>query len=115
MSVDCELYVGYTVNLKNNLDYEDFVFFENGLNEYKKFDCEGKAILLVDGMNGNYAKIIFVDKKICDIWACDDYYKLQNGNIPDEVYNEMNKLYTAIYGQELDKRLIEYGLTVRFV
>lgn len=113
MSVDCELYIGYTVNLKNDLDCEDFDFFDN-FGNYNKFNCEGKVILLVDGMNGGYARIIFVDKKIDDIWECDDYYKLRKGNIPDEVYNEMNKLYTAMYEKELDKDLIEYGLTVYF-
>lgn len=113
MSVDCELYIGYTVNLKSDLKSEDFNFFHN-FDEYDEFNCQGKVTLLVDGMNGNYARIIFVDKKINDIWECDDYYKFSNGNIPYKVYNEMNKLYKAMYEKELDKDLIEYGLTVHF-
>ena len=113
MSVDCSLYIGYTVNLKEDLSGDDFDFFNN-FDGYNRFNCEGKVILLLDGMNGDYARIIFVDKKIDDIWECDDYYKLQKGNIPNEVYDEMNKLYTAMYGKELDKDLIEYGLTVHF-
>lgn len=113
MSVDCSLYIGYTVNLKEDLSGDDFNFFEK-FDEYNRFNCEGKAVLLVDGMNGHYARIIFVDKKIDDIWECNDYYKLRKGNIPDEVYNEMNKLYKAMYEKELDKDLIEYGLTVCF-
>lgn len=113
MSVDCSLYIGYTVNLKNDLESEDFKFFHN-FDEYDEFNYQSKVLLLVDGMNGHYARIIFVDKKIDDIWECDDYYKLQNANIPGEVYSEMNKLYKAMYGKELDKDLIEYGLTVCF-
>ena len=113
MSVDCELYIGYTVNLKNDLKCEDFDFFHN-FDEYDEFNCQGKVTLLVDGMNGDYARIIFVDKKINDIWECEDYYKFSNGNVPDDVYNEMNKLYKAMYEKELDKELIEYGLTVHF-
>lgn len=113
MSVDCEMYIGYTVNLKNDLESEDFKFFHN-FDEYDEFNCQGKVLLLVDGMNGLYARIIFVDKKIDDIWECDNYYKLQNANIPDEVYSEMNKLYKAMYEKDLNKDLIEYGLTVHF-
>ena len=113
MSVDYKLYIGYTVNLKNDSNYEDFNFFHN-FDEYNEFNCEGKVLLLVDGMNGEYARLIFVDKKICDIWKCDNYYKLQKGDIPDAVYGEMNELYKAMYGKELDKGLIEYGLTVHF-
>lgn len=113
MSVDCKLYIGYTVNLKKDLKGEDFDFFDS-FDGYDYYDCEGKLTLLVDGMCGGYARMIFVDKKINDIWDCNDYYKLRKGNIPDEVYNEMNKLYKDMYGKELDKELIEYGLTVHF-
>jgi hypothetical protein len=113
MSVDCTLYIGYTVNLKNNLNAEDWDFFDD-FDGYSRCDCEGEVILLLDGMGSSYARIIFVDKKIDDVWDCDDYYKLRAENIPNDVYNEMNKLYMDMYGKELDKELIEYGLIVHF-
>ena len=113
MSVDCALYIGYTVNLKNDLSSDDFDFFNN-FDGYNRWNCEGKVVLLVDGMNGDYARMIFVDKKINGIWECDDYYKLQYRNTPDEVYNELNKLYMSMYGKELNKELIEYAITVHF-
>lgn len=113
MSVDCSLYIGYTVNLSDNIKSEDWDFF-GSFDGYDYYDCEGGVTLLLDGMCGSYARIIFVDKKIDDIWDCGDYYKLRAGNIPDDVYSEMNKLYMAMYGKELDKELIEYGLTVHF-
>ena len=113
MSVDCELYIGYTVNLKENLKGEDFDFFCD-FNQYDHFDCEGEVKLLVDGMNGEYARLIFVNKQILDIWECDNYYKLQVETIPDNVYSALNEAYKTMYGKELDKDLIEYGLTVHF-
>ena len=113
MSVDCTIYIGYTVNLKSNLNAEDFDFFDD-YGKYNLYDCEGKVLLLLDGMRGCYARIIFVDKKIDDIWNCDDYYRLRAGSIPDDVYNEMNKVYTEMYKKELDKELIEYGMNVHF-
>lgn len=113
MSVDCELYIGYTVNLKEGLTSEDFDFFYD-FNQYDRFDCEGEVKLLVDGMNGRYARLIFVDKKIYDIWECKNYYKLQNTIIPDNAYSALNEVYKTMYGEELKKELIEYGLTVHF-
>lgn len=113
MSVDCTIYIGYTVNLKSNLNAEDFDFF-NDFEGDNYYDCEGKVILLLDGMSSCYARIIFVDKKIDDIWNCDDYYRLRAESIPDDVYNEMNKLYMKMYKKELDKELIEYGMNVHF-
>ena len=113
MSVDCTLYIGYTITLKTDLKGEDFDFFRD-FDEYDDYDCEGKVTLLVDGMSGGYARLIFVDKKINDIWDCGDYYKLRAENIPDDVYSELNKAYSTMYGKDLDKELIEYGLTVHF-
>lgn len=113
MSVDCSLYIGYTVNLKEDLSGDDFDFFEK-FDEYNRFNCEGKVVLLVDGMNGHYARIVFVDKKIDDIWECDKYIKLRCEAIPDDIYNQLNKAYMDMYGKELDKNLIEYALNIHF-
>lgn len=115
MSVDCALYIGYTVNLKTNLKAEDFEFFcDERFNTYDKFDCEGRTKLLIDGMNGDYTRLIFVDKKILDIWECDEYIKLRCEAVPDDVYVQLNKAYMDMYGKELDKNLIEYALNIHF-
>ena len=63
MSVDCTGYVGYTVTLKENLTHNDFDFFNNfdkEHGEYSQWDFKGKekVRLVVDGMDGNYARLI---------------------------------------------------------
>jgi hypothetical protein len=118
MSVDCEIYVGYTVNLKTNLNSDDFDFFdefEETHSEYNQYDCKGKVLLVVDGMCGGYARFIFVDEHIEDIWEHGrEYCVLRNSSMPDDVYNELNKAYEAMYGKELDKSLVEYALWFHF-
>ena len=122
MSVDCTGYIGYTVTLKENLNSDDFDFFndfddEHG--EYSQWEFKNKAKervrLVVDGMSGDFARLIFVEDKIEDCWINGkDYFALRSGDIPDNVYDELNKAYQLMYGKELDKSLIEYALCFLF-
>lgn len=118
MSVDCRGYVGYTVTLKTNLksaDYRFFDDFEETHGEYNLYDCKGKVSLVVDGMNGEYARLIFVEHKIEDCWINGkDYFALQSQSVPDNVYDELNKAYKLMYNKDLDKSLIEYALWFLF-
>ena len=71
--------------------------------------------LVVDGMSGDFARLIFVEDKIEDCWVDGkDYFALKSGDIPDNVYDELNKAYQLMYGKELDKSLIEYALWFLF-
>jgi hypothetical protein len=118
MSVDCEGYIGYTVTLKENLTSNDFDFFndfseEHG--EYNKYYSKGKVLLIVDGMSGDFARLILVDEKIEDCWIDGkDYFALQSSPVPDNVYEELNKAYKLMYNKDLDKSLIEYALWFLF-
>ena len=119
MSVSCEAYIGYTVTLKENLDNEDFDFFWDFLEphgEYNQYDCKGKVLLVTDGMNGEYARLVFVDEHIEECWIeGKDYLPLKSPSvIPDNVYEKLNKAYKAMYGGELDEGLIEYALWFQF-
>lgn len=120
MSVSCEAYVGYTVTLKEYLSSEDFDFFadfEDEHGEYNLYDCKGKVLFVVDGMNGDYARFVFVDEHIEECWVVGkDYFPLRSPSaIPDNVYYELNKAYKLMYDKELDKNLIEYALWFQFV
>ena len=119
MSTSCRGYIGYTVNLKENLTNSDFDFFEQFLElhgEYNLFDCEGKVVLVEDGMCGEYARLIFVDEKIDECWIeGKDYFLLRNQTVPNDIYDELNKAYTLMYGKKLDKNIIEYALWFEFV
>ena len=118
MSVDCEAYIGYTVTLETNLNSDDFEFFWNFLEahgEYNQYDCKGKVLLVTDGMNGEYARLVFVDEHIRECWIeGKDYFTLQSPPVPDNVYEELNKAYRAMYDMDLDRNLIEYALWFQF-
>lgn len=114
MSVSCEAYVGYTVTLKLALKSEDYEFFDEFIekhSEYNLIDCKGNVLLVVDGMCGSYARLVFVDEHIMDSWNDDkDYYSLRKSPVPDDVYNALNKAYVAMYGKTLNADTIEYAL-----
>lgn len=122
MSVDCTGYIGYTVTLKRDLDSDDFDFFndfddEHG--EYSQWDFKSKnkerTRLVVDGMSGDFARLIYVDHKIEDCWINGkDYFALQSQPVPYDVYDELNKAYKLMYGKVLDKASIEYALWFQF-
>jgi hypothetical protein len=122
MSVDCTGYIGYTVTLKRDLDSDDFDFFndfddehsEYSQWEFKKKDKE-RTRLVVDGMSGDFARLIYVEHKIEDCWVDGkDYFPLRGDHIPEDVYNELNKAYRLMYDKDLDKSLIEYALWFLF-
>ena len=114
MSVSSEQYIGYTVNLKTDLKSEDFDFFGDFTTKYEEYDQykgKGKVLLIVDGMCGTYARLIFIDKCLQESWSEDeDYIVLRSSPVPEEVYSELNKPYKILYGKDLDRDLIEYAL-----
>jgi hypothetical protein len=118
MSVSCEAYIGYTVTLKTNLDSDDFDFFNDFMEvhaEYNQYKCKDKVLLVVDGMCGEYARLVFVDYKLDDCW-CEgkDYFVLRDSPIPDDIYDELNGAYNKLYGKELNKDQIEYAMWFLF-
>ena len=119
MSVSCEAYIGYTVTLKTNLNSDDFDFFldfKEKHSEYNLYDCKGKVQLVVDGMNGDYARLVFVDEHIKECWIeGKDYFSLKSPQIiPDNVYAELDKAYSLMYQKDLDEIKIDYALWFQF-
>jgi len=124
MSVSCEMFLGWTVRLiEGNVSDDDFEFFEE-LEErepefrafkgkYSKFTKDNtKVKLVVDGMNGLYARLIYVHKNKC-IYSFDDgisYEKLSNEQVPDDIYSELNECYKKIYNKDLERDKVEYAL-----
>ena len=117
MSVDCELFIGYTVNLKNDLKREDFDFFDKCQIEHKikdQFDDlkNGEVYLVVDGMNGQYARLINLTAHKDNLWSADgkaDYEILNDGIIPKEVYEKLNDVYKKMYNEDLNIDRIEFA------
>lgn len=122
MSVSTERIIGFTVTLKEDLNHNDFEFFENVEEKHKEFAYREKysqfgmkpnqVALVVDGMNGDYARLVYVEnvKEVDGAYDEDPYTLLRPTEIPEEMYNELNIAYQKIYEMPLDKKLIEYAL-----
>ena len=110
MSISCEAYVGYTVTLKTNLTDEDFDFFY----DVEDIDCPTRVQIIVDGMCGHYARLIYVDENF-DCWVDNkEYYALKSPIVTDEIYDKLNQVYKQIYNKDLDREQIEYALSFHY-
>ena len=110
MSVSCEAYIGYTVNLATDLTEEDFEFFYNA----KDIELPDRVQIIVDGMCGHYARLIYVDR-VLDCW-CDEaeYFALKSPEVTDKIFSDLNKAYYALYGKLLNREKIEYALSFHY-
>ena len=126
MSVDIEKIKGFTITLKKDLTNEDFDFFQR-LEQYPDFDWDkgqysqyrmkpNQVALVVDGMNGDYARLVYVEKiaEVYDVDYEETYIPLKQKEITEDIYNKMNECYKMIYGNDLDKAEIEYALWYHF-
>lgn len=117
MSVDCRIFVGLTLEFARDLSHEDFrkveVFTEKypELDEYNynRGDLEGKLLLVGDGMNGDFLRLIKVDKVIDEgsLGEANEFIQL---NMPVDTLNqeliskmsEIYKEYTGEYPKNTD-------------
>ena len=124
MSVNCEMFIGWTVKLiEGDVTNQDFDFFhelEEKDSDFEAFkgkysqynDDDTKVKLVVDGMSGEYVRLIYIAKNR-NIWDFDDenaYDKLSNEQVPEDIYNELNECYKKIYNKDLEKDKVEYAL-----
>ena len=109
MSVDCRILVGLTIELEGEIDdfgkLHDFEEKYPELDEYNygRGEREGKLLLIYDGMNGSFARLIKVDK-IIDEGSLGDANEFFELAAPDSCFNpevvaEMSKLYEEYTGK----------------
>lgn len=111
MSVTCEQFIGYTLTLKTKLKHEDFEFFHEFISKHPEYDYynkgnkEGQIILVVDGMNGEYARLIFVEKHIYNCNYNEDpcYIKYSSERPSLEIYAALARAYEEMYGTPLEE------------
>lgn len=120
MSISVDKYFGWTIDLKTNLDCNDFDFYDEFINKHPDLgqgeNCMpnlGHEIKLVlDGMNGSFARLIYVLSVAYDVaWIDEDNDVLNDtlkGNIvPENIYKELNTIYMQLTGQELQKEKVK--------
>ena len=121
MSVDCEAYIGFTVNIAEDLSREDFDRFEEFTSAYPEFSqwnhkSDSRVRFIEDGMNGLYARLIYIDKYIEELsmgWS-NHYSVLRRVFVPDDVYEELNTAYEKLMHKELDRNNIQYAFWLHF-
>lgn len=109
MSVDCRVFVGLTIELERNInDFEKVHDFEDKYPEldfynYHIDEREGKLILIYDGMNGDFVRLIKIDKFIDGgyLGNSNEFFELTapNSSFDPELIAEMSKLYEEYTGK----------------
>jgi hypothetical protein len=109
MSVDCRVFVGLTIELERNID--DFEKVHDFEDKYPELDfynhhndeLEGKLLLIADGMDGDFARLIKVDKFIDGGYLGDanEFFELTAANscFDAELIEKMSKLYEEYTGK----------------
>lgn len=119
MSVSCEEFIGYTLTIKKNLSHEDFDMLNKFLEQHPEYDSynkDNKFVLVIDGMNGCYARFIYIDKRSNIEFSDDegtDFLTMPVTEVRPAVYDMMNKAYQQLLCDEtvqLDSKLIGYTI-----
>jgi len=119
MSISCEGFIGFTVNVAEGfIPREKFWEYNDFLDEHKEYDrrdCKEKVRFVTDGMNGLYVRLIFVKEFLGECWnEGKDYFSLEQPMVPENVYQELNKAYKKLCGKELNEADIDYALWFHF-
>ena len=117
MSISVDKYFGWTIDLKTNLDCNDFDFYDEFTNKHPDLEegdncMPNKIKLVVDGMNGSFARLIYVLSASYDVaWVDEDNAilndTLKENIVPENIYKELNTVYRQLTGRELQKEEVK--------
>lgn len=117
MSVECNRIKGFVVTMPYDVKFEEIEDLFGDEFDDIYFSCwsskPNRAYLFTDHYNGNYLRICYAEKTGSPYDYCDDdeqYFKLGDKELTDDIYDQMNYIYKKIYNQDLDKTKIEYAL-----
>lgn len=111
MSVDSRIVVGLTLELGSNLTAADFKRLHALEEKYPEIDeynygggaKEGKLLLIADGMCGDFARLVKVDKIIDEgsLGDANEFYELPapDSCFEPETIEKMRKLYEEYTGK----------------
>jgi hypothetical protein len=121
MSVDCRIITGLTLEFARDLDVKEFSkvhAFENrhpALDEYNydRDDREGRLLLICDGMNGDFLRLVQIDSiRSGSLGPTNEFVELPAHVFdPDpKLLEKMNKLYEEYTGRLPDLSEYKYAM-----
>lgn len=117
MSVECNQIIGWTVKIKEDLNSDDFEKFDEFKDEHLELslslnDEPNRVYLVVDGMNGDYARLVYAEYTGTGEDVCDgeSYLKLHDKGVPNEIFCALNKVYQELTGDPLDESKVEHSM-----
>ena len=120
MSTESRIIVGHTINIAYDLEYEDFRKVDSFISKHPELDesnypyysKEKKVLMIADGMNGSYLRLVHVDKIIDGGNTGDeDWVDLPKPALPSrEVAEQMAAVYKEYTGRELTEKDIVYAM-----
>ena len=114
MSVDCRIVVGLTLEFPGKINWdkvEEFTHKYPELDEYKyrSDEREGKLLLIGDGMNGSFLRLVKVDRIIEELEEF-DFVSLPINNSPSpDLINKMSALYEEYFGTKPNSTDFKYA------
>jgi hypothetical protein len=121
MSTSSVIYTGLSVDFATNLSHADFRKADDFIEKHPELDeyaynlcdddeAEGKLVLICDGMNGHYLRLIQIDK------CCNDGYttygnvviELPMPSISDELIDKFKALHKEYTGEDLPPEKLRY-------
>ena len=119
MSIESRLYVGLTIEFERDVDFShvsDFTDRHPELYEscYRTEELEGKLVLVGDGMNGDFLRLIYIDKMIdggC-LGEGNDFYELTSPKdcFNPDLINLMSLLYEEYTGKKPENSDFKYAM-----
>ena len=120
MSVESRIIIGHTINITYALTQDDFRKCDAFISKYPELDeynyrwdeKEKKVLMIADGMNGDYLRLVHVDKIIDGGNTGDeDWVDLPKPALPSrEVAEKLAAMYKEYTGLELTEKDIHYAM-----
>lgn len=119
--VDCRIFIGLTVELARDLKSDDFRKIDDFMNIHPDLDeyvgdpkLEGRILLISDGMNGDFARLVWVDKFRDDasLGSSNEFMELAAPNycFNNEVVQKMFDLYEEYTGKSATVADFKYAM-----
>ena len=111
MSVSCRIFTGLTIEFAKDIQYADFRKCDAFLEKHPELDeytydqdhREGKLLLISDGMNGDFIRLVQIDKLVDggSLGPFNDFLQIDmpTGVLNQELISKMSELYKEYTGE----------------